>query len=196
MAYDTEPAGGPDNLRQDHLAARLLRARTIMINGPVDQELAERVMSELFILDTESNDPIRVVITSQGGHVDSGLAIYDVMRFIRAEIIAIAAGWCASIAVPLMFGAEKKNRVALPNTRFLIHQPSGGAGGQLADIRIQAQEIVKLRERLNQLISKETGQDIDRVRKDSDRDYWMTAEGAVEYGIIDRIVQKLDEIPA
>lgn len=177
------------------LALRLLKARTVMITGQVDQELAERVISQMLIMDAESKDPIRVLITSQGGHVDSGYAIHDVMRYaLQSEVLAIGAGWVASIAVPIMFGAQKKNRLALPNTRFLLHQPSGGAGGHLSDIRIEAQEIMKIREKLNKLLAEETGKDINQIAKDSDRNFWMSAEEALEYGIIDRIVSSVDDL--
>ncbi|MEA3364640.1 MAG: ATP-dependent Clp protease proteolytic subunit, partial [Candidatus Hydrogenedentes bacterium] len=107
-------------------AAKLLKARTILVAGTIDEDLAERVISELLILDADSQDPIRVIITSPGGHVDAGLAIHDIMRFIKSDIIAIGAGWVASIAVPILFGADKPNRLVLPHTRFLLHQPTGG----------------------------------------------------------------------
>jgi ATP-dependent Clp protease protease subunit len=176
------------------LAARLLKTRTILISGSVDEELAERVITELLILDGESHDPIRVFITSPGGHVDAGLAIHDVLRFVKSEIIAIGAGWVASIAVPILFGAPKKNRLALPHTRFLLHQPSGGAAGQMKDIRIEAQEIMKIRKRLNEMIARETGQSYEKVYEDSDRNFWMSAEEALEYGVIARVIEATDDI--
>jgi ATP-dependent Clp protease protease subunit len=173
---------------------RLLRSRTVMLMGQVDQELAQRVISELMVLEADSNDPIQMIITSQGGHVDSGFAIHDVMRFIQSPIKAIGAGWVASIAVPILFGAKKENRLALPNTRFLLHQPSGGVGGALQDIRIEAQELLKIREKLNKLISEETGQPVERIQRDSDRNFWMSAEDAQEYGIISRVVTSVSEL--
>ncbi len=177
------------------LTSRLLKARTVMICGQIDQEIAERVISQLLILDADSDDPIRVLITSQGGHVDAGYAIHDVMRYaMRSEIRAIGCGWVASIAVPILFGAAKERRYSLPNTRFLLHQPSGGAGGQLSDIRIEAQEIMKIREKLNHLIAEETGQTVEKVAKDSDRNFWMSAEEAKTYGIITKIVESVDEL--
>ena len=183
----------PDQ-RSDALTSRLLRTRTILINGEVDQEMAERVTAQLLVMDADGKEPIKVIITSQGGHVDSGFAIYDVMRFVTPEIIAIGAGWVASIAVPILFGAEKKNRYALPNTRFLIHQPSGGAGGQAADIRIEAQEIIKIRHRLNEMIAAETGQTVEKIAHDSDRNFWMNAEEAKQYGLISKVVKSSKEI--
>ncbi|MBI4557234.1 MAG: ATP-dependent Clp protease proteolytic subunit [Candidatus Hydrogenedentes bacterium] len=183
-----------ESRKLDGLVTRLLKTRTILISGMVDQELTERVITQLLVLDAESHDPIRVIITSQGGHVDSGFAIYDLLRFIQSPVYCIGAGWVASIAVPILFGAEKSRRFALPNTRFLIHQPSGGAGGQAADIRIEAQEILKIREKLNQLIAHETGQPVEKVALDSDRNFWMSAKEAVDYGIICKIVHNAAEI--
>ncbi len=180
--------------RPEGLMDRLLKTRTIVLAGEVDQELAERVITELMVLDADSHDPIRVLVTSQGGHVDSGFAIHDVMRFISSKVITIGAGWVASIAVPIMFGAEKDCRFSLPNTRFLIHQPSGGVGGQLQDIRIEAQEMMRIRERLNELIARETGQPVEKVRADSDRNFWMTAEEAKQYGLISRIITKISDL--
>lgn len=178
----------------DSVSSRLVKARTVVVSGQIDQEVAERVISQLMILDADSQDPIKMIITSQGGHVDSGLAIHDMMRFIQSEVIGIAAGWCASIAVPILMGAAKERRLSLPNTRFLLHQPSGGAGGQLADIRIQAEQMLKIRERLYKMIAAESGQPVDRIQRDSDRDFWMTAEEALEYGIVSRIVSTANEV--
>lgn len=183
----------PEEATKDNLARRLLDMRTILISGQVDARMAERVISQLLVLDGESNDPIRILVTSEGGHVESGFAIYDVMRFIKSPLTTIGAGWVASIAVPILFGAPKERRFGLPNCRFLIHQPwIGGGGGQASDISIIAQEMLKLRDKLNKMISEETGQDVERVKADSDRDYWMTAEEAKDYGLIAKIVETAD----
>lgn len=182
-----------DKDKKDDFGSLMLKARTVLVNGEVDQELAQKVISHLIVLDAESHDPIRVIITSPGGHVDSGYAIHDVMRFIESPVITIGAGWVASIAVPIFFGAPKGKRFSLPGTRFLIHQPSGGAGGQAADIRIEAQEIIKIRKRINEMISKETGQPVDKVAKDSERNFWMAADEAVAYGLVDKIITKSSE---
>lgn len=180
--------------KNDGYAALMLKARTVLVNGDVDQELAQKVISQLVALDTESHDPIRVIITSPGGHVDSGYAIHDIMRFVESPIITIGAGWVASIAVPIFFGAPKDQRYSLPGTRFLIHQPSGGAGGVAADIRIEAQEIIKLRVRINEMIARETGQDVDKVERDSERNFWMTAKEALAYGIVNKIITSAKEV--
>ena len=193
LTHEAQPKDKDDD-KKEGMAALMLKTRTVLVNGEVDQELAERVISQLFVLNAESHDPIRVIINSEGGHVDSGFAIHDIMHFIESPIVSIGAGWVASIAVPILFGADKDSRYSLPNTRFLIHQPSGGAGGPASDIRIEAQEILKLRARINELIAAETGQTIERVTTDSDRNYWMSAEEAVEYGIVYKIVHESKEI--
>jgi ATP-dependent Clp protease protease subunit len=189
-------ADQPDesSTREESLGLRMLKTRTVLVSGVVDDKLAEKTIAQLLILDAESHEPIRVMITSQGGHVDSGFAIHDMLRFIESPIVTIGAGWVASIAVPILFGAPKNRRYSLPNTRFLLHQPTGGAGGQASDIRIEAEEILKVREKLNGLIAKETGQEIERVTKDSDRNFWMDAEQAKEYGLVGQVVTSATEI--
>lgn len=180
--------------REESLGLRMLKTRTVLVSGSVDDKVAEKTIAQLLILDAENHDPIRVIITSQGGHVDSGFAIHDILRFIESPIITIGAGWVASIAVPILFGAPKERRYSLPNTRFLLHQPTGGTGGQASDIRIEAEEILKVREKLNVLIATETGQDVERVTRDSDRNFWMDAEQAKEYGLIGQVVTRATEI--
>jgi ATP-dependent Clp protease protease subunit len=189
-------ADQPDepSTRDEGLGLRMLKTRTVLVSGVVDDKLAEKTIAQLLILDAENHEPIRVMITSQGGHVDSGFAIHDMLRFIESPIITIGAGWVASIAVPILFGAPKERRYSLPNTRFLLHQPTGGAGGQASDIRIEAEEILKVREKLNGLIAAETGQDIERVSTDSDRNFWMDAEQAKEYGLVGQVVTSVTEI--
>lgn len=182
------------NPREDGLVQRMLETRTILLAGQVDEKLAEKVISQLLILNGVSHAPIRMILTTPGGHVDSGFAIHDMMRFIESPVITIGAGWVASIGVPILLAAEKDCRYSLPHTRFLLHQPSGGAGGQASDIRIAAEEILKLRVRINQLIASETGQDPKKVETDSDRNYWMTSDQALEYGLISRVVTSANEI--
>lgn len=189
---DGEAEGGPR--RDEALVSRMLETRTILLAGQVDEKLAEKVMAQLLVLNSISHDPIRLVITTPGGHVDSGYAIHDLIRFIEAPVITVGAGWVASIGVPILLAAEKDQRYSLPNTRFLLHQPSGGAGGQAADIRIAAEEILKLRSRLNHLIAAETGQSVEKVEQDSDRNFWMDAEQALEYGLVARLIQSAQEI--
>lgn len=190
MAEKSEDKTG----RDESIGLRMLKTRTVLISGQVDDKLAEKTISQLLILDGESHEPIRVMISSQGGHVDSGFAIHDMLRFIESPVVAIGAGWVASIAVPILFGAPKERRVSLPHTRFLLHQPSGGAGGQASDIGIEAEEILKVRDRLNRLIADETGQPVERVAKDSDRNFWMDARQAVDYGLVSRVITGAGEL--
>ena len=172
----------------------MLATRTVLVSGEVNEKLAERVMGQVLVLDATNHDPIRVIVTSQGGHVDSGFAIHDLLRYVNSPIRTIGAGWVASIGVPILLAAPKEHRFSLPNTRFLLHQPSGGAGGQASDIRIAAEEILKLRERINMLIAGETGQDVERVTSDSDRNYWMDAPQALEYGLVSKIITHSSEV--
>ena len=142
----------------------------------------------------ENDEPISIYISSPGGHVESGDVVYDIIKFIKPVVRVIGTGWVASAATTIYLAAEKENRFSLPNTRFLVHQPSGGSRGSASDIAIQAQEIVKMRARINKLIADETGQPLERVAQDTDRDYWMSAEEAIEYGIVSRIVKSAAEI--
>ena len=178
----------------ESLGLRMLKTRTVLVSGAVDDKLAEKVIGQLLLLDAENHEPIRVMITSQGGHVDSGLAIHDMLRFIDSPVVTIGAGWCASIAVPILFGAPRERRFSLPHTRFMLHQPSGGAGGQATDIRIEAEEILKVRERLNALIASETGQDLEKVARDSDRNFWMDAEQARDYGLVSQVISSASDL--
>ncbi len=180
--------------RDQSIGMRMLQTRTVVVSGAIDDKVAARTISQLLILDAENHEPIRVMITSQGGHVDSGFAIHDMLRFVESPITTIGAGWVASIAVPILFGAPKGSRYSLPNTRFLLHQPSGGAGGQASDIRIEAEEILKVRERLNQMIADETGQPVERIAKDSDRNFWMDAKQALAYGLVDEVITSVTEL--
>jgi len=189
---DEEGAG--DRQPGNDLVGRMLATRTVLVSGEVNEKLAERVMGQVLVLDAESHDPIRVIVTSQGGHVDSGFAIHDLLRYVASPVRTIGAGWVASIGVPILLSAPKEHRYSLPNTRFLLHQPSGGAGGQASDIRIAAEEILKLRARINLLIADETGQSVERVANDSDRNFWMDAKQALEYGLVSRIVTSASEI--
>ena len=182
-----------DSGKMEGVFAKLMKARLVLVSGTVDEELAEKVMAQLLVLDAESQEPITVMITSPGGHVDAGYAIYDTMKFVKSPVTTIGVGWVASIAVPILFGGDKGKRFSLPNARFLLHQPSGGAGGQASDIRIEAQEILKIRGRINRMIAEETGQPVEKVAKDSDRNFWMSAEEAIEYGLITKIITRMDE---
>ena len=174
----------------------LLKNRTLTIFGEITQSVAQRSAERLLALSFESDDPITLFIGSPGGHVESGDTVFDMIRYIKPTVRTVGTGWVGSIATHIYLAADRDNRFALPNTRFLIHQPAGGFGGDASDIEIHAREIVKTRERINQIIAEQTGQPLDRVQQDTDRDYWMSAEESVEYGLVGRIIQSVAELPA
>jgi len=187
-------AEGDERFRR-RLEERLLESRTVLLNDPVSSELAGDVVAKLLVLDSEDpRAPIDLYINSPGGGVDAGFAIYDMARFVSAPVRCICTGLVASAAVIVLLAAEKKNRISLPNVRFLIHQPSGGVRGSTADIEIEATQILEIRERINALIAEETGQSIDRVREDTRRNYWMSSEKALQYGLVSRIISSRKEL--
>jgi len=173
---------------------KLFDARKVLICEEINQKMAKRVMAEMLALAEASNDPIQLFVNSQGGHVEAGDSIHDVIKFIDPVVKVIGTGYVASAGTHIFLAAEKENRYCLPNTRFLIHQPSGGAGGSASDIAIQAEQIIKMRERLAQVISSGTGTDIDRVRQDIERDKWMDTEEAMAYGLVSRVITTSAEL--
>ncbi|MXO62501.1 ATP-dependent Clp protease proteolytic subunit [Qipengyuania oceanensis] len=188
---DTETEG---NGIRAAMMAKFLEARTVMLFGGVDQKLAERVSMQLLYLDHLSNEPIKLMINSPGGHVESGDTIHDLIGYISSPVAVIGTGWVASIATHIFLSVPPEQRFCLPNTRFLIHQPSGGAGGKASDIAIQAQEIVKMRERIARKIAEATGQTYEKVLKDIDRDFWMGTQEAKDYGILGTVVKHSSEV--
>ena len=180
--------------RSGFMDEKLFKSRAITLFGSIDDKLARSVTERLLALASDGDDPITLYISSPGGHVESGDVIYDMIKFIQPVVKVVGTGWVASAATTIYLAAEKENRFSLPNTRFLVHQPLGGARGDATDIAIQAEQIVKMRARINQLIANETGQPLDRVAQDTDRDYWMTVEEAVEYGIVGKVISSVSEI--
>ncbi len=176
------------------LSEKWLKTRTIIIAGEINQKLVEQVAQQLFLLASDSDAPIKVFINSQGGHVESGDTIYDLFKFVKPRIITIGTGWVASAAITIYLGAEKEDRYSLPNTRYLIHQPMGGVQGPAIDIKIEAEEILKIRKRINTIISTETGQSLKKVEKDTERNFWMGAKEAQKYGIVSKIIKNESEI--
>lgn len=174
--------------------ANLFKSRSIFIYGPITQELAQKVCTQLVALAAASDDDIRIYVSSPGGHVESGDSIHDMIKFIKPKVWVIGTGWVASAGALIYVAAAKERRIALPNTRFLLHQPSGGTRGMASDIEIQAREIIKMNERLNKIFSEATGQPVEKIAKDTDRDYWLSAEEAKEYGLVSRIVTSQSEI--
>jgi ATP-dependent Clp protease protease subunit len=173
---------------------RLFQSRTVLIHGEVDARLAQQVTAQLLALAAAGDDPITIFIHSEGGHVEAGDSIHDIVRFVKPRVRMIGTGWVASAGTHIYLAAPKKDRYCLPNTRFMIHQPLGGVGGHATDIRIEAQEILKARERLNRTIADATGQPLERVAKDTDRNYWMSPEEARDYGIVGKIIQSAAEL--
>ena len=172
----------------------LFKNRTVLLFGEISMKLAQGISAQLLALAADDDKkPIRLVINSPGGHVEAGDTVHDMIRFIGAPVKVIGTGWVASAGAHIYLAAKKENRFALPNTRFLLHQPSGGAGGRAVDIDIEAREIIKMRRRLNEIIAKETGQPIEKVERDTDRNYWMSAEEAKEYGLVAKIIDSIKD---
>jgi ATP-dependent Clp protease protease subunit len=189
---DRKPADALIN----ELESRLFQGRKVMVFGQITDKLAREVVSRILALVDDSAKPIQIYLNSPGGHVESGDSIHDIIKFVRSSvpIYMIGTGWVASAGALIYAAAEKRFRFCLPNTRFLLHQPMGGVQGPATDIEIEAREILKVRERLSQIIATETGQPIERVRKDTDRNYWMSASEAIEYGLATKIVTSLEEL--
>jgi ATP-dependent Clp protease, protease subunit len=176
------------------LNQKLLDTRTILLFGEIDMDAAQSITRELLVLAADSDEPIKLVINSPGGHVESGDTIYDMIRFISVPVKVIGTGWVASAAALVYAAAEKENRFSLPNTRFLLHQPMGGARGQATDIAIEAEEILKMRRRLNEIFARQTGQPVEKVEEDTDRNFWMSAVDAQKYGLVGQIVESINEV--
>ncbi len=184
-----------DNKRPDPIGEKLMKSRIIMITDEITKKLAQTTIGQLLILEQEDPEKeIKVFINSPGGDADAGFAIYDMMKFIKPKVKNICAGVAASAAVIILLGADKKNRVSLPNSRILIHQPSTGVHGTASDIQIEASEILKCREKINRMISDETNREFEKVENDTKRNYWMSAEEAVEYGLISKIIKTQSDL--
>jgi ATP-dependent Clp protease protease subunit len=175
---------------------RLLKTRTILLSGEINKAQAQRVISRLVLFEDASEEPIKVFIDSPGGDADAGYAIFDMMRFVKPPVYMIGMGLVASAAAIILLAAPKERRLALPNSHYLIHQPLSGMRGVATEIEIHAREIERIRVRINKLISAETGQPMEKVEKDTDRDYWMTAEEAIDYGLVSRVIAKRGELGA
>lgn len=176
------------------IADRLLEARTLLIYGEISSRVAREVASQLLALAAEGDGEITIFLHSEGGHVEAGDTIHDMIRFVKPRVRMVGTGWVASAGTHIYLSVAKEDRLCLPNTRFMIHQPLGGVGGKASDIRIEAEEIMKARQRLNQCIADATGQPLEKVEKDTERNYWMSPEEAQAYGIVGRIVHSSAEI--
>ena len=178
----------------DALLVKMLKTRTILLSGEINKDLAEKTIRQLLLLEDMGNDPIRIFIDSPGGDADAGYAIFDMLRFVKPPVWTIGMGLVASAAAIIQLASPRERRVGLPNSHYLIHQPLSGIRGVATDIEIHARELDKLKEKINKLISDETGVPPEQVEKDTDRDYWMNADEAVKYGLISRVIIKRDEL--
>jgi ATP-dependent Clp protease protease subunit len=175
--------------RSYDIYSRLLKDRIVFLGTPVDDDVANVIIAQLLFLESEDPDKdVSLYINSPGGSVSSGLAIYDTMQYIKPQVSTICLGLAASMGAFLLAGGAKGKRFALPNARVMIHQPSGGAGGQATDIEIMAKEMLKTKKRLNELLSANTGQSVERVEKDAERDFWMSGAEAKAYGLVDQVI--------
>ncbi|MBA4218047.1 MAG: ATP-dependent Clp protease proteolytic subunit [Roseateles sp.] len=186
----TEDKAAKKDAADKHEEQLLFKGRYVMIFGEIDDKMAHATCRRLLALSQESDAPITLLISSPGGHVESGDAIHDMIRFVRAPVTTVGTGWVASAGTHIYLAAPKERRLALPNTRFMIHQPAGGAGGQASDIAIQAREIIRARERIASAIANATGQPLERVAADIERDYWMSTAEAIDYGLVSRVIER------
>lgn len=194
---DEEPEERPAPEREEEpkMLEKFLKTRTILISEEITSEVARRVYQNLLLLEADDHEkPITVIINSPGGEADSGFGIYDMLRFVRPPVRTLVAGLCASAAILIFIAADKGNRLSLPHSRFLLHQPSSASFGQASDLEIAANEIIRLRDRYNALVSEATGKPVETVSADADRDFWIAAPQAMEYGMVDRIVERRDEV--
>jgi len=171
-----------------------LKSRTIVIASDINQKLAKSVSEQLLMLAAAGDEPIRLILNSQGGHVEAGDTIFDMIQYVEPTVKIIGTGYVASAGALIFVAAAKENRFCLPQTRFLLHQPSGGAGGSASDIKIQAEEIIKMRLRLNKIFAERTGQPLERIEKDTNRDFWMDTDEAIEYGLLSKVIVKSSEL--
>ena len=188
------PAAANAEARSSFLEEKAFKSRTVLVFGTINDQSAADTVRRLIALDGASDEPIDMLVSSPGGHLESGDTVHDIVRFINAPVRMIGTGWVGSAATHLFLAVPKERRFCLPQTRFLIHQPSGGAGGQATDIAIVAREIIKARERIARVIARETGHPLEKVQIDIERDNWMGPEEAIEYGLISRIIQRRTDL--
>jgi ATP-dependent Clp protease protease subunit len=193
---DRPMASGPDNAFLDRTAQALYDARTVLVFGEVNTRLARTVCAQLLALSSSGAGPIRMIVHSPGGHVEAGDTIFDMVRAVAPEVTMIGTGWVASAGALIYAAAKPENRYALRNTRFLLHQPMGGARGPASDIDIEAMQILRMRERLNRTFAAATGQAYETIVRDTERNFWMNAQEACNYGLVCRVVDSLAEVPA
>ena len=191
---DDEEEGSKQDKENFGFMEKMLKTRTILLSGEINKQLGERVIRQLLLLEDMSDDPVRVFIDSPGGDADAGFAILDMMRFVKPPVFTIGMGLVASAGALILLAAPRERRLGLPNSHYLIHQPLSGMRGVATDIEIHAKEIERMRDRINSLISEETGKPLKQVVKDTDRDFWMNSEEAQSYGLLSRIIVNRDEL--
>lgn len=184
----------PTNPIPETLVNRLFESRTIIISGEINQKLAASVVAQLIGMAADSDADITLFINSQGGHVEAGDTIHDMIRFIRPKVRIIGTGWVASAGALIFVSVPVEDRYCLPNTRFLLHQPAGGSGGTASDIEIEAGEIIKMRQRLNEIFAKQTNQSLEKIEKDTNRNFWLGTAEALDYGLVGHVVETIDEV--
>lgn len=182
----TQPPGRIDTL--------FFKSRNVLITGEINDEVARKAVTHLLALAEDGDDPINVMISSPGGHVESGDMVHDVIKFIRPKVRAIGSGWVASAGALIFIGADRADRYCTPNTRFLLHQPRGGIGGQATEMMIQAKQIEIMQQRFEQLFADATGQSPEKIATDTMRDFWLTAPEAIDYGLVGKIIKNSDEL--
>lgn len=176
------------------IASLFFKSRTVLVIGQIDDKLAQRTVTQLLALSQDSDDPINMFISSPGGHVESGDMVHDMIKFIKPKVRTIGSGWVASAGALIFVGADRADRYCLPNTRFLLHQPSGGVGGSASDMFIQAEQIQLMQQRFNKLFAQATGQTPEKIDADTQRDFWLSASQAVDYGLCGHIITSVDEL--
>jgi ATP-dependent Clp protease protease subunit len=183
-----------DNGNGGPIGDLFFKSRNVIIAGGIDDKMAQKTVTHLLALAEESDEPINLFISSPGGHVESGDMVHDMIKFIKPRVRTIGSGWVASAGALIFVGADKADRYCLPNTRFLLHQPSGGIGGKVSDMVIQAEQIKKMRERFDKLFAEATGQTEERIRQDTMRDFWLNTDEALEYGLLGKVIRSMDEL--
>ena len=190
----TEETQDKDEKASSPVEQLFFKSRTVIVTGQINDKLASRTVTQLLALAEENDDPINMFISSPGGHVESGDMVHDMIKFIRPTVRTIGSGWVASAGALIFVGADKENRFCLPNTRFLLHQPSGGIGGSASDIQIQAEQIRQMSERFHKLFADATGQTAEQIAKDTGRDFWLNTDQAIKYGLLGKVIKSVNDL--
>ena len=198
MADDKKDDDKKDDDKKEDVGPKagelFFKSRTVLVTGGIDDKLAAKVTTQLIALAEDSDDPIDIFISSPGGHVESGDMVHDMIKFITPEVRCIGSGWVASAGALIFIGAKKENRFCLPNTRFLLHEPRGGIGGSVSDMKIQAEQIRIMRERFHTMFADATGQTAKKIAADMDRDFWLTTDEALDYGLLGKVITSAAEL--